>query len=117
MRISILAGVIRSIAISVQADEPNVETATKWWPELTYAITPVGWRDHFHRFNIVYQGTIIARPPEKPPQGDDNSQPLAGVELAFSPSIDGAIPAQTGERKMETRDGQHVGDQGWADHP
>ena len=48
------------------AEEPNIEIATQWWPELRHVVTPVGWRDHLHRYHIVYDGTILARPPRKP---------------------------------------------------
>jgi hypothetical protein len=99
------------------AEEANVELARKWWPELTNVITPVGWRDHFHRFNIVYEGTIIARPPTKPPQPDkDQSDPLAGVQLAFWPVPDSKTRAPTTQEMIEMN-GKHVGDQGWADGP
>jgi len=103
MRISIFFGVIMTIAITniSIAAEPNVEIAKTWWPELTNVITPVGWRDHFHRFNIVYEGSIIARPPQKPPQGNDDSDPLAGVQLAFSPSSEGDVSVSTTQRFFE----------------
>ena len=100
----ITLGVILMTALpaSSRAEEANVEVARKWWPELTNVITPVGWRDHFHRFNIVYEGTIIVRPPQKPPQPDkDQSDPLAGVQLAFWPVPDSKTRAPTTQEKRD----------------
>jgi hypothetical protein len=119
MRKEILLGMILIMTTPnfASADEPNVEIAKKWWPELTNVITPVGWRDHFHRFNLVYDGTIIARPPEKPPQPQgDFATPLAGVQLRFSPSSDGKLPPAPPAEYTHTKpDGSRVGDQGWTD--
>jgi hypothetical protein len=99
------------------AEEPNVELARKWWPELTNVVTPVGWRDHFHRFNIAYEGTVIARPPTKPPQEGEYSTPQAGVQLAFWPVPDATSPVPTTQELLAINGGRKVGDQGWAEGP
>src|SRR5215208_1532394 len=76
-----------------RAEEPNIEVASRWWSELTNVITPVGWRDHLHRFNILYDGTILARPPGKPGRFEGEKDPIAeGVQLTFVPSVDGRPP-------------------------
>ena len=44
MRNTLFFGLIMTMTITniASADEPNVEIAKKWWPELTNVITPVG---------------------------------------------------------------------------
>lgn len=42
--------------------EPNMETAFTWWSELPAKWTPVGWKDHMFRFNVLYNGMISALP-------------------------------------------------------
>ena len=70
-----------------KTEEPNMETALKWWNELPNKWTPVGWKDHMFRFNVLFNGTIIAQP-------DLNRQTVEwagqGVQLAFVASTGGA---------------------------
>src|SRR5689334_12054879 len=42
--------------------EPNAELASLWWPEQRNVWTAIGWKDHYFRFNVVYNGTIICEP-------------------------------------------------------
>ena len=66
IRKSMIALVVFVLPRLLVAEEPNVVVATKWWPELTNVVTPVAWRDHPHRFIIMYDGTLIALPfPQK----------------------------------------------------
>jgi hypothetical protein len=62
--------------------EPNYETACGWWADLPEIWTPVGWKDHLFRFNVLWNGTILAQP-------DLNRRTEAwkgqGVQLAFAP--------------------------------
>ena len=44
------------------ADEPSYEAACAWWPDLPDIWTPVGRPDHMFRFNVLWNGTIIADP-------------------------------------------------------
>src|SRR5829696_4907130 len=99
--------------------EPNVALASQWWTELTNVVTPVAWRDHPHRFAVVYDGTIIALPqPHKLLRNEwDKGVPLEGVQLTFRPSADGVPPpalAQQGQLTLPN--GKRVGDQGWTEH-
>ena len=43
-------------------NEPNFEIASGWWADLWNIWTPVGWKDHLHRFNVLWNGTILAKP-------------------------------------------------------
>lgn len=65
------------------AREPDIETALQWWIELPNKWTPVGWKDHLFRFNVLFNGSIIAQP--------DLSRRTErwkgeGVQLSFAPS-------------------------------
>jgi len=42
--------------------EPDIQTALGWWSELTDKWTPIGWKNHLFRFNIFFNGTILAQP-------------------------------------------------------
>lgn len=42
--------------------EPDFETACAWWADLTDIWTPVGWKDHLFRFNVFWNGMIMAQP-------------------------------------------------------
>ncbi len=105
------------LATAAPASEPNVQIASEWWPQMRHVITPVGWRDHLHRFNIIYDGTIIARPPGKPTRFEGEKDPqLEGVQLTLLPSADGVPPpARSEPYQLSLPGGKHVGDQGWTE--
>jgi hypothetical protein len=42
--------------------ELNVELAKLWWPDQRNVWTPIGWKDHYFRFNVLYNGTVICEP-------------------------------------------------------
>jgi hypothetical protein len=90
-------------------EEPNVEVASTWWPEMENTWVPIGWKDHPLRFNVLYDGTVIAQPVRYPARGQ-------GVQLTFLPSRDGEPPVNIGTRpyQLRSRDGG-VGDQAWTD--
>ncbi|HWP39789.1 MAG TPA: hypothetical protein VNL70_02600 [Tepidisphaeraceae bacterium] len=114
MSILALVLVLRSGARA--ADEPNVAVASTWWGELPNVVTPIAWRDHPHRFCVVYDGTIIGLPqPHKLLRHPWNKgQPLEGVQLVFLPSPDGALPRQRNQPyQLTLPNGKRVGDQGW----
>ncbi|HPD29567.1 MAG TPA: hypothetical protein PLL20_06200 [Phycisphaerae bacterium] len=68
------------------ACEPNADIACAWWPDLRDIWTPVGWKDHAFRFNVLFNGTILAQPDMNPRTQKWKNQ---GVQLAFEPSYDG----------------------------
>jgi hypothetical protein len=47
---------------SVAQQEPDFELAKLWWPDQRNVWTPIGWKDHYFRFNVLYNGTIICEP-------------------------------------------------------
>lgn len=91
--------------------EPNAAIASGWWPEMENTWVPIGWKDHPLRFNVLYNGTLIAQPVRYPSRGQ-------GVQLTFQLSRDGEPPASTATRpyQLRSQDGG-VGDQGWTDNP
>ena len=42
--------------------EPSVELAKLWWPDQYNVWTPVSWPDHYFKFNVLYNGTVIMSP-------------------------------------------------------
>ena len=70
-----------------QTPSPNrmLEIASGWWPEIENTWVPIGWKDHPLRFNVLYNGTLIAQPVRYPARGQ-------GVQLTFLPSHDGVPP-------------------------
>src|SRR4051812_15091027 len=71
--------------------EPNAELASLWWPEQRNVWTAIGWKDHYFRFNVVYNGTIICEPcphfaPVRPNALQWKGQ---SFQLTFMPTTDG----------------------------
>ena len=44
------------------AAEPDYRMATEWWSELPKKWTPVGWKNHLFRYNVLFNGAIVAEP-------------------------------------------------------
>jgi len=65
--------------------EPSADLACTWWPDLRDIWTPVGWKDHVFRFNVLFNGTILAQPDMNPRTQQWKGQ---GVQLTFMPSRD-----------------------------
>ncbi|WP_419993490.1 hypothetical protein [Streptomyces boninensis] len=42
--------------------EPDIELARLWWPQPRGVWTPVGWRDHIHKFSVLYTGSLFCEP-------------------------------------------------------
>lgn len=95
--------------IRVVEAESNAEIASGWWPEFENVWVPIGWKDHPLRFNVIYNGTLMANPVRYPAMGQ-------GVQLTFVLSPDGEPPRPTTTQpfQLRSRDGG-VGDQGWTD--
>ena len=62
--------------------EPNFELASEWWADLWNIWTPVGWKDHLHRFNVLWNGTVLARPNMNRRSGGQ------GLQLSLTPDYD-----------------------------
>lgn len=97
------------------AGEPNVEKAALWFPDQRNIWTPVGWKDHYFRFNIVYNGTILAEPAPHwtPPRPNARQWLGQSFQLDFIPSKDGAVPPLPKEKTQLWRTDSGIGLQGW----
>ena len=109
--------------------EPNADIACNWWPDITNVWTPLGWPSHLFRFNVVYDGAVIAYPAVSPVgQLKPHVKPYAGqgVQLTFIPSPSpylglGAINLSTHGYAETTFPyagrAPRVGNQGWNETP
>ncbi|NUQ64055.1 MAG: hypothetical protein HUU20_16380 [Pirellulales bacterium] len=98
------------VAAAVASPEPNAEAASAWWPEMENTWVPIGWKDHPLRFNVLYNGTLIAQPVRYPARGQ-------GVQLTFLTSRSGEVPANQNTQPYPLRScDRGVGDQGWSDN-
>ncbi|MBN1807507.1 MAG: hypothetical protein JW909_00450 [Planctomycetes bacterium] len=90
--------------------EPDFETACSWWNDLPAVWTPVGWPDHLFRFNVFWNGMILAQP-------DVNRRTQAwnglGVQVAFIPHFTPDVAANL-YAYLRQDDGMVT--QGWLDH-
>ena len=98
--------------------EPDAALAAGWWPAQRNVWTPVGWKDHLFRFNVLYNGTVIAQPH---PTGRETTAEWAGqgVQLTVYPSSDGKIPERQRLEpyQLSSNLDRGVGDQGWRANP
>lgn len=96
--------------------EPNYETAALWWPPQENVWTPIGWKNHAFRFNVLYNGSVIARP-QLPLTGDDGKWYGKDFQLVITPSREGVPPKKQPESPYQLCDtpDRGIGNQGWAD--
>ncbi len=64
--------------------EPDFQEACAWWEDLPNIWTPLGWRDHMFRFNVLWNGTILAEPDR-----NRRTAPWArqGIQLGVVPHV------------------------------
>jgi len=97
-------------------EEPNYNLASQWWPELENVWTPIGWKDHCVRFNVLYNGSIIVGHPTQARNFMRRLKSIigSGIQLDFSFSIDEQLPGCITEPfKLSDKDGG-IGCQRWA---
>ena len=63
------------------AAEPDYRLATAWWGELPRKWTPVGWKNHLFRYNVLFNGAIAAQP-----DLNRRTTPWAGQGMLLWPS-------------------------------
>jgi len=92
--------------------EPNIELAKLWWPEQFNVWTPIGWKNHYFRFNVLYNGVLICDP--SPRHWRPHADPWRGQTfvLTFRASADG-LPKSLSRLSTWQMDGGQ-GIQGWA---
>jgi hypothetical protein len=110
----LFTGTAQVWAETTDCSEPNIETAKLWWPDQRNVWTPIGWKDHYFRFNVVYNGAIVFEP-----YSDMSSRLHArrykgqDFQVTFIPWPDTNFPALPQKRSMLWKlDGGH-GIQGW----
>jgi hypothetical protein len=99
----------------VSHGEPNIKKALSWWPDQINVWTPVGWKDHSYRFDVVYNGDILAVPAPRWGWPRENSSQWIGKDmmLKFSFHADGKpVPIPEKRIPVYKTDGGH-GIQGW----
>ena len=76
--------------VTMVPDEPDARKANEWWPEQCNVWTPMGWPDHYFKYAVLYNGTVLSTPavpdrfrPLSHQWADDNFQ------LTFCASADG----------------------------
>ena len=102
---------------NAQPAEPDAALAACWWQPQRNVWTPLGWKDHLFRFNVLYNGTVIAQPH---PAGREITAKGAGqgVQLTVSPSADGEIPKQQRLEpyQLSSNPDRGLGHQGWSEN-
>lgn len=76
------------------AVEPTFESASQSWTDIPNIWTPLGWKDHLFRFNVLWNGALYALP-----NLNRRTEQWAGqgVNLTFVPSTDVQnVPPQFG---------------------
>ena len=70
--------------------EPSMDLAKLWWPEQWNVWTPVGWPDHYFKFAVVYNGTVLVSP-GMPSAAKPHAKRWLGedFQLTFCASADG----------------------------
>lgn len=98
--------------------EPTIQTALGWWPEQINVWTPVAWKDHSYRFNVIYNGDILAIPAPRWGWNRENSKEWIGKDFLISASFnaDGnAVKIPEKRISVHKLDGG-VGIQGWVEN-
>jgi len=93
------------------SDEPNVELAKLWWPEQRNVWTPIGWKDHYFKFNVLYNGMLICEPAPSF-KGPRHAAPWRGQNFLLTFRAGQPMPLPNIPLAMWTIDGGH-GIQGW----
>lgn len=111
-------------AVETCSGDPSAATARTWWPALRNVWTPVGVKNHPFRFNVLYNGTVLADPH---PLRDIGGHPIktylapfadSGVQLTFVPSLDGSLPpVRSQPYQLSASPDGGVGLQGWDPRP
>ncbi len=101
--------------------EPNTRLAAQWWPPQRNVWTPIGWKDHLFRFDVIFNGTVVAQP-HVPLVKKKHTQPWEGQGVILS-----MTPIKVGKEPDPPRKEPYLlagllpewgeGRQGWSDHP
>ncbi len=95
--------------------EPDVALAKTWWPDQRNVWTPIGWKDHYFRFNVLYNGTVIVEPAPNWAPMRVHSKKYLGQDfmLSFFPLLSDTPPPLPKELTSLWRIDGGRGIQGW----
>ncbi len=97
------------------AKEPDFATAATWWSELPNKWTPVAWKDHRCRFNVLWNGSVMVNPwPTGKPRAEALKDEPA-LHISILPSRDGVMPGQWALSATSRRVDDNMVRQGWLD--
>lgn len=118
----ILANVNICTARETRSDslgEPNAELAALWWPPQRNIWTPIGWKDHLFRFNVLYNGIIVAEPHIPNTKHKVYTRSYAGQGVTLTPMLwdDSKLPPEPKDKFVILSHDVYggVGNQGWRD--
>jgi hypothetical protein len=90
-----------------------VEVSRTWWEPQRNVWTPIGWKDHQFRYNVVYNGTVIVAPQGGYQRDYRNPYSTHTLQLNFTPGMEaGSPPLPAVTTKVYHLDGG-IGQQGW----
>ena len=106
---------VAGVPCHVAEGEPDVDLARLWWPEQRNVWTPIGWKNHYFRFNVLYNGDIITDPNGSWLSPRQQAIPFVGKDflLSIRPTKDGLPPPLPKERISVSKIDGGVGIQGW----
>ena len=106
--------VLLALPMAAQTGEPDVQTAKLWWPEQYNVWTPVCWPDHYHKFAVLYNGSVIISPGQPASRKPHAKQWLGeDFQLTFNSSENGKTwPMPAGMALLRDWDGG-LGIQKW----
>ncbi len=94
--------------------EPDYQSACDWWPETPNKWTPLGWRDHMLRFNVLWNGSVLAT--ANPAEGRERRKPWQEeptLHLNFVPAKDLPSAPSWGPNTSSRRVDDGLVRQGW----
>ena len=118
MKKCLLPALMLALAIPVPGQvfshEPDIETAKLWWPDMFNTWTPVSWPDHYHKFGVVYNGTLVLSPaPRDAFRPHSHRWDGEDFQLTFSCSEDGRPWAMPGTMTILRKYDGGLGIQNW----
>ncbi|NLE60250.1 MAG: hypothetical protein GX616_18020, partial [Planctomycetes bacterium] len=107
------------VAVAESDPEPDVTIASAWWPPMENVYTPVGWKNHLFRFNVYYNGMIMANPVPEPDVKALAPWDGLGAQLSIMPSEKGEDPDRWrgGTYQMSADNGRRWTYHGLLDRP
>ncbi len=91
--------------------EADFETAARWWSDLPSIYTTLSWKDHFFRFNVLWNGTLLALP-----NLNRRGEAWTGQEtqIAFAPNYTAQFPGvDSAESYAYLSHDDNLCNQGW----